>query len=121
MNPFDILKSINNNKPIDIEEKTYPAFLVNRGLSYFPDTVLYANEINSRHHLESKLQYDFYINSVRKRNRFSKWHKQTSNTELEAVKQYFGYSEEKAQQALSILTDTQTKVIVDKVNRHGKQ
>ena len=76
MNPFEIIKSISSTKKDVLEnEKDYNAFMVNRGLSYFPDTVLYANEMKQYHHLDNRLQFDFLINIVRKRNRFSKWNK----------------------------------------------
>ena len=76
-NPFDYVNSINVTKkdimPDDITEKAYPAFMVNRALSYFNDTVLYANEMNVNHHIDNKLQYHFLINIIRKKKRFSKW------------------------------------------------
>lgn len=79
MNPFDFLNEINygkNNIMVDdIVEKQYNPFMVNRGLSYFQDTVLMANEMNVNHHLDNRLQFDFFINIVRKRKRFSKWFK----------------------------------------------
>ena len=77
MNPFDYLKSINTTKKNimvdDLTEKEYNAFIINRGLSFFPDTVLYANEMNLNHHLDSRLQYDFLINIIKKKKRFTKW------------------------------------------------
>ena len=75
MNPFDYLKSINATKKNimvdDITESEYNAFIINRGLSFFPDTVLYANEMNLNHHLDSRLQYDFLINIIKKKKRFT--------------------------------------------------
>ena len=89
INPFALINSISNSK-IDIleDEKDYNAFMVNRGLSYFPDTVVYANEMNKFHHLDSRLQFDFLINIVRKRNRFSKWNKSNEGENLKVVKEY---------------------------------
>ena len=81
--PFDFIKSISSTKKDIMEdEKDYNAFMVNRGLSYFPDTVIYANEMNRFHHLDSRLQYLFLINIVRKRNRFSKWNKASESEDI---------------------------------------
>jgi hypothetical protein len=85
------------------------------------DTVLIANEMNISYFLPSKLQYDFYINIVRKRKRFSPWDKKTKVDDLECVKQYYGYSNEKAQAALKILNKEQLEIIKSKLNRGGKQ
>ena len=94
MNFFDYLNSINYSKKDimvdDIAEDEYNPFMVNRGLSYFQDTVLYANEMNRYHHLDNRLQFDFLINIVRKRKRFSKWTKSTNPDTLNVVKEYYG-------------------------------
>ena len=96
MNFFDYLKSINTSKKdimVDsVSEKEYNAFMINRSLSYFQDTVIYANEMNKYHHLDNRLQFDFLINTIRKRNRFSKWQKNTDPDSLNVVKEYYGYS-----------------------------
>ena len=119
MNPFDFLNEINygkNNIMVDdIVEKQYNPFMVNRGLSYFQDTVLMANEMNVNHHLDNRLQFDFFINIVRKRKRFSKWQKPETLSEVEAVKAYYGYSNEKARQALTLLTSEQIDLLKKKV------
>ena len=111
MNPFEYLNSINNTKKDimidDIAEKGYNSFMVNRGLSYFADTVVIANEMNRNHHLDARMAYDFLINIVRKRKRFSKWIKPETVSDVEVVKEYYGYSNEKARQALSLLTSDQ--------------
>ena len=121
MNPFELIKSISNTKKDILEnEKDYNAFMVNRGLSYFPDTVIYANEMNRFHHLDQRLQYHFLINTIRKRNRFSKWNKSIESDNISAIKQYYGYSNEKARQALTLLNDEQTNVLKQKVNKGGK-
>ena len=90
MSPFDYIKEINygkNNIMVDdIAEKKYNGFMVNRGLSYFRDTVLMANEMNKNHHLDSRLQFDFLINIVRKKKRFSKWNKPEVASDLENYK-----------------------------------
>ena len=122
MSPFALISSISNTK-IDIleNEKDYTAFMVNRGLSYFPDTVIYANEMNKYHHLDSRLQFSFLINIVRKRKRFSKWVKPELENDLESVKRYYGYSNEKARQVLSLLSPSQIKLIKEKVNKGGRK
>ena len=115
MNPFDYTKAINDTKQDimvdDIAEKGYNSFMVNRGLSYFNDTVLMANEMNVQHHIDSRLQFDFLINTIRKQKRFSKWLKADKTDSLEAVKEYYGYSNEKALQALKILNKEQLNFI----------
>lgn len=125
MNPFEFLNEINYGKKDimvdDITEKQYNSFMVNRSLSYFNDTVLMANEMNINHHLDSRLQFDFLINIVRKRKRFSKWFKPESESDVEVVKEYYGYSNEKAYQALTLLTKDQIDELKKKVNKGGRK
>ena len=125
MNPFEYLNAINDTKKDimidDIAEKGYNAFIVNRGLSYFHDTILMANEMNQKAHLDNRLQFDFLINIVRKKKRFSKWMKQSSASDVEVVKEYYGYSNEKARQALSLLTPEQLKALEKKVTKGGRK
>ena len=125
MTPFDYLNSINYTKEDvmhdDIDEKQYVPYVINRSLSYFPDTVAMANEMNRWHHIDNKLQFAFLINIVRKRKRFSKWNKPDSDNDIEAVKEYYGYSNEKARQALSLLSPEQINDIKKKVNKGGKR
>ena len=122
INPFALINSISNSK-IDIleDEKDYNAFMVNRGLSYFPDTVVYANEMNKFHHLDSRLQFDFLINIVRKRNRFSKWNKSNEGENLKVVKEYYGYSNEKARDVLPLLSNENLKTIRGRIQHGGIQ
>ena len=125
MNPFDYLNAINNTKEDimvdDIAEKGYSSFMINRGLSYFNDTVLFANEMNIHHHIDNRLQFDFLINIVRKRKRFSKWLKPEIVSDVEVVKEYYGYSNEKARQALTLLTPEQITMIKKKVFKGGRK
>ena len=125
MNPFEYLNAINDTKKDimvdDIAEKGYNAFMVNRGLSYFHDTILIANEMNQKAYLDNRLQFDFLINIVRKKKRFSKWMKQSSVSDVEVVKEYYGYSNEKARQALSLLTPEQLKALEKKVAKGGRK
>ena len=122
----DWLNSINLNKNDLIEEdplleKEYPPFIINKCMSGHLDTVLYANEMNMTHFLDKKLQYDFYLNSVRKRKRFSPWLRKDKVKDLDVVKSYYGYSNEKAQQALRILSPEQIAFIRSKLDTGGKQ
>ena len=104
----------------DITEKAYNSFMVNRSLSYFNDTVVLANEMNRYHHLDNKLQFDFLINMVRKRKRFSKWIKPQIESDIEVVKEYYGYSNEKARQVLPLLSPEQINGLKKKVNKGGR-
>ena len=104
----DFLKSINDTKSnlMDSDEnceKLYTPFVVNRCLSYFPDTILHSNEMNIHSHVDHKLQYDYFLNSIRKRKRFSKWIKNEESDEIDLIKFHYGYSDTKAKEALSIL------------------
>ena len=126
MNPFEFINSINNTKVnlMDQDEEVetkYNSFLTNRSLSYFPDTVLMSNEMNRLHHLDNKMQYDFLINIVRKKKRFSKWDKPEQRDDIECVKRYFGYSETKAKQVVSLLSESQIKTIKSKVSIGGRE
>ena len=105
----------------DIAEKDYVPFIINRSLSYFYDTVSLANVMNQYHHIDNKLQYHFLINIVRKRKRFSKWIKPEIESDIEVVKQYYGYSNEKARQVLPLLSPDQITIIKQKVSKGGRK
>lgn len=124
MNPFEFVNAICDTKQDlivdDISEKAYNPFMVNRSLSYHYDTVLLANEMNRRHFLDKKLQNDFLINTVRKKKRFAKWVKPISPNDLEVVKEYYGYSSEKARQVLPLLNDDQMGKLRQRVYKGGK-
>ena len=121
--PFDFINSINYTKEHlivdDWSEKQYIPYVVNRGLSFGPDTVIPANEMNSRPHLDKKLQYQFLINTVRPRKRYNKWVKAEKVEAIELIKTYYGYSTEKARQALSILTSEQLDNLKQKLEKGG--
>ena len=125
MNPFEYLNAINTTKTDimidDLAEKSYNGYMVNRSLSYFPDTVFAANEMNINHQLDSRLQFDFLINIIRKRKRFSKWDKKKIDGDVEVIKEYYGYSNAKALQVLSLLTPDQLKDLHKKVNKGGRK
>jgi hypothetical protein len=124
-NPFDYVNSINISKKDimhdDISEKSYPAFMVNRALSYFNDTVLYANEMNVNHHIDNKLQYHFLINIIRKKKRFSKWLKPQEVNNLELIKEYYGYSNEKAKSVLQLFNNEQIELLKQRIYKGGKR
>lgn len=124
MNPFDYVTAINHSKKNlivdDLTEKAYAPYMTNRSLSYFPDTVAAANVMNQYHHLDKKLQFDFLINIIRKRKRFSKWVKPETINDLEAVKEYYGYSNDKAKQVLSLLSTDQIETIRKRIDKGGK-
>lgn len=111
MNPFDYVNSISYNKKdimIDeVDEKKYPGYLVNRAMSYYPDTIFYANEINMRPHMENRFAYDYYLNSIRPRKRFSKWFKKEDNEDIDVVKEYYQVDYSLAMEYMSILTEHQ--------------
>lgn len=125
MNPFEYVNAINMTKKDimvdDLAEKAYNSFMVNRSLSYFNDTVLFANEMNVNHTIDKRLQFDFLINMVRKRKRFSKWQKSVSDNDVEVVKEYYGYNNEKARQALTLLTTEQINALKQKVYKGGRK
>jgi hypothetical protein len=119
MTPFEIIDSINNTKkPLivdDVSEKAYDAFMVNKGLSYFQDTVIFAQQMNINYHIDSKLQYDYLFNSIRKKKRYSKWFKKEKDADIDAIKIYFNYGYRKAQEALTLLSKEQVEYIKEKV------
>lgn len=118
----DWLNSINFTKE-DLSEniKEYPPYIVNRCLSGHLDCVLFANEMNRYHFLDKDMQYHFYINTLRKRKRFSPWVRKEKVSDLEFVKKYYGYSNDKAAQALKILTNEQLLFIKQKLDTGGKK
>jgi len=125
MNPFDYLKAINETKKDimvdDIAEKEYNPFIINRGLSFFKDTILYANEMNRYHHLDHRVQFDFFINIIRKKKRWSKWIKASDIDNLGLIKEYYGYSNEKAKSALSLMSNEQIEKLKQRIYKGGKR
>lgn len=122
----DWLNSINQTKQNLIEEdpsakKDYAPYIINRCLSGHVDCILFANEMNMNHHLDKDMQYSFYLNSLRKRKRFSPWLRKDKVTDLECVKQYYGYCNEKASQALKILTKEQINFIKKRLDIGGSK
>ena len=122
----DWLNSINFNKNNLIEEdpsviKDYSPYIINRCLSGNLDCIMFVNEMNINHHLDKDLQYSFYLNTVRKRKRFSPWLRKDKIEDLDYVKQYYGYSNEKALQVLKILSNEQINFIKQRLEIGGKK
>jgi len=120
----DWLNSINLTKKNLLDEdptveKSYPPYIVNRCMSGHLDCIMFANEMNMYNFLPKKMQYDFYLNSLRKKKRFSPWLRQDKIEDLDYVKKYYGYSNEKAKQALRILTKEQLTFIKSKFETGG--
>ena len=122
-NPFDYVTSISHKKnhmiDDDLSEKNYVPFLTNRSLSNFVDTVRIANEMNQRPSLDHKLQYEFLLNIVRPKKRYAKWAKPIQYDDAELVKEYYGYSNRKAAQALTLLSREQLDIIQNKLIKGG--
>ena len=118
----DWLNSINFTKE-DLSEdiKEYPPYIINKCLSAHIDCVMYANEMNKHHYLDKDMQYLFYLNSLRKKKRFSPWLRKDKITDLECIKSYYGYSNEKASQALKILTKEQLTFIKKRLDIGGSK
>jgi len=123
----DYLNSINLTKKnlMDSDdpmwEKKYVPFIINKCLAPFNDTIMLVNELNMRHHLDKKLQYDFLLNTIRSNKRYAPWVKADKLKDLEYVKEYYGYSNEKAKAALAILDNEQLTTIKNKLNKGGRK
>ena len=122
--PFDFVESINKSKINLIEEsdnpevieKEYIPWIVNKSLSYFADTVDFANVVNQYHNLDKKMQYSFLINIIRPKKRFSKWAKKQESGDIDIVTKVYGYSKKKAEIALSLLSTEQIIEIRKRIN-----
>ena len=123
ISPFDFINAIHHSKEKlivdDWSEKQYNPYIINKGLSYGPDTVIPANEMNSRPHLAKILQFDFLINIIRPRKRFNKWIKAEKVAELEVIKEYYGYSTEKAKQVLPLLNSSTIEEMRKRITKGG--
>ncbi len=121
----DYLPAINHTKKnlMDSDdpmwEKKYPAFMVNKVLSGFQDTVMLCNEMNRNHFLDRDMQFQFLLNSIRQKKRFTPFLKAGKIKDIECVKEYYGYSNEKAKSALDILTNEQLKLIKERLYKGG--
>lgn len=117
----DIVPSILQTKKNVLDNnKDYKAFLVNRALSYHMDCILYVNQMNMNHQLDPELQYQYLLNTIRPiKRKFQPWQKASTVKDMDCVKQYFGYSDEKAKEALRILSDEQITLIKEKLEKGG--
>ena len=121
----DYLNAINFNKKnlMDSEDtlwqKKYPSFIVNKILSGFQDTVMLVNEMNRNHFVDKDMQFHFLLNSIRSKKRFSPFLRANKLKDIECVKEYYGYSNDKAKSALDILTNDQIKLIKEKLYKGG--
>jgi len=124
MNPFDYVKEILQGKKQlivdDLTEKDYSPFLTNRSLSYHKDCIMFANEMNRRHHADKKLQNDFLLNTVRSQKRpFAKWVKSEKSDNIECIKTIYGFSDTKAREALSLLSKEQIQELKEQTRIGG--
>lgn len=125
MNPFDFINAINQSKENLFEDpqahKDYKPFIVNRGLSYFTDTIEFANSMNMYPDIPKDWQFFFLLNSISKKKRYSPWSKKDKDSKaILLVKEYYGYSSEKAREAVRILSDENIKTIEQKLEKGGK-
>lgn len=127
MNPFEFVNAINSSKKdlirssenLELAEKSYVPFVINRTLSYFVDTIMYANEMNKASHIDNTLQNDYYLNSIRVSKRFSKWSKKIENGDLEAIQEYYKVSFAKAIEIMKVLKPEQISLIKTKIIKGG--
>jgi len=120
LNAINVSKESLMDSEDEVWEKKYAPFIVNKCVAPFPDTILLVNELNQYHHLDKKLQFDFLLNSLRTRKRYTPWLKAKKLKNLEYVKEYYGYNNEKAKAALDILDDEQISAIKIKLNKGGR-
>ena len=120
LNAINVSKESLMDSEDEVWEKKYAPFIVNKCVAPFPDTILLVNELNQYHHLDKKLQFDFLLNSLRTRKRYTPWLKAKKLKNLEYVKEYYGYNNEKAKAALDILDDEQISAIKIKLYKGGR-
>lgn len=123
-NPFDFVKSVSSDKTDimvdDIEEKAYQPFLINKALSYHQDSVFLTNEMNIRHGSDNRLQYLFFLNTLRKRQRFSKWSKPYVSKKLDTIKEYYQISTREAKEYVNLLSDKQYRELKNRMKTGGR-
>jgi hypothetical protein len=127
-NPFTYVDSVSlikknmmrGTENDELAEKGYKPYLTNRSLSYHQDSVLYANEMNMRPQIDNKQQYEYLLNTLRKRKRFAKWKKVEPDAAVDMIMEYFGYGRAKAEQAMRVLTDDQLTMIESALDKGGK-
>lgn len=124
MNPFDIVTDISSGKknligPYAENEKDYQPFLVNKAFSYFPDTLFFANLMNTNSHIDKTMQHDYLFYSIPKKKRFEKWSKIENSEAIDAIKKVYGYSNQKAYAVLSLLNSSQISILIEKCSLGG--
>ena len=124
MSPFEFINQINHGKKNLIDEtpeleREYKPFIVNRGLSFNHDTALFANEMNIHNNVDSKLQFDFFLNIIRPKKRFGKWIKRENNEILDLIKGYYNCNYEKAREYATLLDDSQLNIIKQRIETGG--
>ena len=127
MNPFDFVNAINGSKQDLIRksenptlaEKSYSSFFTNKALSYYIDTILYSNEMNRSNHVDSILQNDYYLNSIRSAKRFSKWAKPIESSDIETIQEYYKVNYKRALEISKVLTTEQIDHIKIKIIKGG--
>ena len=120
----DFLGSINHDKKalldnVEVDPRLYKPFVVNRCLSYFPDTIFHANEMNCAPWLDNKSQFDFYRLGIRKKKRFSPWHKKEVEDDINLIRTVYGYTESKAREVLNILGPKDLEAIKKSLDTGG--
>jgi len=123
-NPFDFVKSVSYDKKNlmvdEVEEKAYQPFLINKALSYHQDSVFLTNEMNIRHGSDNRLQYLFFLNTLRKRQRFSKWSKPYVSKKLDTLKEYYQISTREAKEYVNLLSEKQYRELKNRMKTGGK-
>ena len=123
-NPFDFVKSVSYDKKDlmvdEVEEKAYQPFLLNKSLSYHQDSIFLTNEMNVRHGVDNRLQYMFFLNTLRKRQRFSQWSKPYISKKIDTVKQYYQISTREAKDYVNLLSDKQVRELKNRMKTGGK-
>tara|TARA_B100001063_G_C16634180_1_gene487436 strand:- start:27 stop:392 length:366 start_codon:yes stop_codon:yes gene_type:complete len=119
VNPFDLVKAINEKKPVD-DPTDYIPYLSNIAFSYSLDTVMLANEMNCHPNMPPECQFDFMNGTVQKGRRYNKWYKEGDNPHLELVMEYYNYSKQKALQALQVLTQDNIRDIIEQMDKGGR-
>jgi hypothetical protein len=126
-NPFDYVNTINqtkknmmrNTENDTLSEKEYNPFLVNKALSYFPDTILHANLVNQYHQLDKRPQYEFLLNSIRPQKRYAKWVKDAGDKNLDVVCEYYKCNRNLGREYLSLLSPKQIKIMEQQLETGG--
>ena len=125
MNPFDFVNAVTYTKKDimvdDVSKKGYSAFLTNKSLSYHQDCILYVNEMNSKSHLDSTLQFHYFLNTLRKRKRFAKWSKPKVLENMKVIATYYDCSMTKAEEYYKILSAKEIKIMKERMNKGGRQ